>query len=123
MPKTAKSKKQKKREKDFQEAAASACIDLQTRLNKRAKGDFLDRVALCIMQGLMAKKTFFATWNGEFSDQRVAPDHKTRATYCSLGMDVFGAKAPQKHELSGKDGGPLDITLVWPENGNGSNGD
>ena len=100
---------------DGLKAAEIAYKKLQRELNKRKAG--LEKVALRLKQGLSAKQTRLAQDKGKFTDWKHLTDYGTRATYCKLVIDIFGATAPQKHELTGVDGEPLIVNLKWPSNG------
>lgn len=118
-------KKKKKQEatpeeKAWQEAGIRAFEKLQAELVKKKSG--LDRVALRLSQGLNARRTLFFQHEGEVTDERTVIDYGERRKYAELAISVFGAKAPEKHEVGGPEGGPIEINLKWPENGNGING-
>jgi len=82
----------KKHQEDVDEdgiaAGVSVCEEFQKKLDKKAKGDSLGRVALRLIQALDAKRADKA-------------DHGTRLKAGGLIVDIFGAKTPEKVEHSG----------------------
>ena len=62
------------------------------------------------LEGLEAKKTMLASFEGKFTDERVLDDHPTRAKYIELLGRMKGAFV-DKHELTGRDGGDLILEV------------
>lgn len=65
-----------------------------------------------IMEGMEAKETKFFAYQGEVVETREVEALETQRRYVDMGAKVKGLYAPEKHELTGKDGGPIDLTTI-----------
>jgi len=93
----------------FVEAGQEVHKRLQELLNEKVGGNVLAKVALRIKQGLNAKVTKLASYEGKFKDTRHLVDFGERGRYVDRVIDIFGARAPMKHWHSGEGGGPVLI--------------
>jgi hypothetical protein len=80
---------------------------LQAYLNDRFAGGYLKKLALRIDQGVDAKETKFFQHEGKVTETRDVVAWGPRAAFAKVAVDVFGATAPQKREITGKGGGPV----------------
>ena len=100
------------------EAGYNVLFRMQVALDKRKAG--LDKAALRISQALDAKETRQFCFQGDIVQAPELIDHKTRLSAAKMVVDIFGATAATKHEITGRGGGPLevDITVRFIEAGN-----
>ena len=76
-----------------------------------AKGLSDAAMAKPLLDGLVAEKAVFATWEGKFTDEKWVPDHPTRSKFLEQYHRLKG-NFIDKHELTGKDGGDIVISYT-----------
>lgn len=76
-----------------------------------AKNAGLDTAARVIADALNAKSVKQFHFQGEVVDAKAQIDHKTRLEAAKMVIDIFGAKAAEKHEISGKNGKPIKFVV------------
>ena len=89
-----------------QEAGRNVIERMQNSLDSKKAG--IDKAALRIAQALDAKSTQQFCFQGTVVKAPDLVDHKTRLSAAKIVVDIFGATAAQKHEFTGKDGGPIE---------------
>ena len=81
----------------------------------RDKGPTLEKILLRLRQALSAKKKIYFQKDGFVVDEREVVAHQIRLTAAKLSLELWDAMPSQKHELTGKDGKDLIITVSKDE--------
>lgn len=74
-----------------------------------------------IIAGMNANETKFFVHEGRITEEVNVEALAIQQKYVELACKVKGLLVSSV-EVTGKDGGPLEINLKWPENGNGNGG-
>lgn len=72
-----------------------------------ARGLTVGRLLAVLGGGLDAERVEVAKFQGAISGEKSYRDWPTRHRYLDTAMKLLGLYAPEKHEVTGKDGGPL----------------
>jgi len=70
------------------------------------------RLKELLVDGLTAFETKFFQKNGKVTETKTVIPWEVRRKYLEMAMKVKGMFAPDKLELSGRDGGPIDLTTL-----------
>ena len=84
------------------------------------------RLKSLLAEGLNCVETRFFTHQGKVTETREVVPLETRRRYLEMALKVKGLFAAEKHEISGRGGGPIDLTeivmKVTEKNGVGGKG-
>ncbi len=83
-------------------------IDFQELLDMKGLTD--EKMGQVLAEGLQAKKTVVATFEGKICDEKEYDDPPTRAKYLEL-LGRMKGRFIDRHELSGKDGGDIILSV------------
>lgn len=73
------------------------------------------RLKELLAEGLQAHETKFFSNQGEIVTEKQVIPWEIRRKYLEMALKVRGMFAPDKHEITGKDGGAIDLTALVME--------
>lgn len=96
-------------EESFRQIGCQNFTKLNDKISKWLDENGLSENALKIklVSLLDAKETRFFSWEGQVTDQREVEAIETQRRTLDMAMKAKGMYAPEKHEHTGKDGGPI----------------
>lgn len=65
-----------------------------------------------LVEGLQALETKFFAHQGTVVTEKEVIPWEIRRKYLEMALKVKGLFAPEKHQITGDDGGPIDLTVI-----------